>query len=160
MLYVDSSALIKHYIQEAGSDALNARLNEESVRQTGVFISTVGYAEILATFARRFRENLLLKREADLLPRQFRDDWIFELTEVELSAGVLGFIPRLVKEHPLRGSDAIHLASALWLRDAARLGVRFGPAARPLTFATSDKRLKNAASAEGLTVFDPEDRPR
>ncbi|HYA62225.1 MAG TPA: type II toxin-antitoxin system VapC family toxin [Candidatus Sulfotelmatobacter sp.] len=157
MLYVDSSALVKHYIREPGTDAINAKLSAESMHQKGVFISTVGYAEILATFARRFRENLLQKREADLLPKEFRDDWMFELAHVELTVGVLGFIPRLVKDYPLRGSDAIHLASALWLRDAARLGLHSGAAIRSLTFATSDKQLKNAASAEGLAVFDPED---
>ena len=159
MLYVDSSALIKHYIREAGTDALNAKLKEEAVRHTGVFISIVGYAEILATFARRFREHLLVKNEADLLPKRFRDDWMFEFTHVELTAGVLLFIPQLVRDHPLRGSDAIHLASALWLRDAARLGVHFGEAIGSLIFATSDKQLKNAASAEGLTVFNPESKP-
>jgi predicted nucleic acid-binding protein len=53
VLYIDSSALIKHYIQETGSGSLNAKLNEASLRYPGIFISVVGYAEILATFARR-----------------------------------------------------------------------------------------------------------
>lgn len=155
MLYVDSSALVKHYVREPGSDALNAKLNEASLRHPGVFISVVGYAEILATFARRLRENARLKRQTELLRKQFRDDWMFELTRVELAVGVLGLIPGLVEKHPLKGSDAIHLASALWLRDALRLGKHFGPVSRPLTFATSDKQLKRAATAEGLEVFDP-----
>ncbi len=81
---------------------------------------------------------------------------MFDLTRIELNAGVLLFIPELVNKHPLKGSDAIHLASALWLRDALRLGVQFGPASRSLTFTSSDKQLNNAASIEGLEVFDPE----
>ena len=158
MLYVDSSALIKHYIQEAGSDALNAKLSEASLHHPGIFISVVGYAEILATFARRLRENPRLKRQTDLLRKQFHDDWMFDLTSIELTVGVLGFIPGLVNKHPLKGSDTIHLASALWLRDALRLGKHFGAASRSLTFASSDKQLNNAASMEGLEVFDPEDK--
>ncbi len=157
MLYVDSSALIKHYIREAGSDALNAKLEEASLHHPGVFVSVVGYAEILATFARRLRENGQLKRQTELLRKQFRDDWMFEITSVELASGVLLFIPGLLDRHPLKGSDAIHLASALSLRDATRLGKNFGPADRTLTFASSDKQLNNAASAEGLEVFDPQD---
>ncbi len=158
MLYVDSSALIKRYIREPGSDALKRRLNEASLHHPGVFISVVGYAEILATFARRLRENPQLKTQTELLREQFRDDWLFELTQVELAEGVLEFIDGLVERHPLKGADAIHLASALWMRDALRLGKHFGPISRSLTFATSDKQLKNAALSEGLEVFDPQDK--
>jgi len=158
VLYVDSSALIKHYIREAGSDALNAKLNEASRHHPGIFISAVGYAEILATFARRLRGNARLKKQTKLLRDVFRDDWMFELTCVELAVGVLELIPGLVDKHPLRGADAIHLASALWLRDAVRLGQEFGPANRSLTFASADKQLNRAASAEGLEVFDPQEK--
>jgi predicted nucleic acid-binding protein len=158
VLYVDSSALIKHYIREAGSDAINAKLNEASLHHPGVFISAVGYAEILATFSRRLRENARLKKQTELLRKQFRDDWVFELTRVELAVGVLEFIPGLVDRHALKGLDAIHLASALWLRDALRLGKNFGPGNPSLTFASSDKQLNNAAYAEGLDVFDPQHR--
>jgi predicted nucleic acid-binding protein len=157
VLYVDSSALIKHYIREAGSDALNAKLNDPSLHQPGVFISVLGYAEILATFARRLRENARLKRQTELLQKQFRDDWAFELTRVELGVGVLLFIPGLVGKYPLKGSDAIHLASALSLRDALRLGKEFGQGNRSMTFVSADKQLNRAASAEGLEVFNPQD---
>ena len=156
MLYVDSSALIKHYIRETGTDALEAKLIEPNTR---VFISTLGYAEISAAFARRMREGLLPRREASLLFARFREEWMFDLNHVELNVGVLGFIPRLVNDYPLRGPDAIHLASALSLRDSARLSMHAATSVRSLTFASSDKQLNNAASAEGLAVFDPESKP-
>jgi predicted nucleic acid-binding protein len=104
------------------------------------------------------KESLLSKREYGQLRQRFRDDWMFELAEVELTAPVLLFVPNLVTEHPLKASDAIHLASALWFGDRLRLGVSFGPANRSLTFVYSDKRLKNAASSVGLEVVDPEDQ--
>lgn len=156
ILYLDSSALIKHYIQESGSRSLTAKIQAESRRQTGVFMSVAGYAEVLAVFARHLRENLLSRAEFDAVENQFSDDWMFHLGRIELSAGVLGFIPELVRKHPLRGFDAIHLASALWIRDALRLGKSLA-AGRPVTFATSDKQLGRAAAAEGLDTFDPED---
>ncbi len=154
MLYLDSSALVKHYIREAGTDALNSRLQAQAARNTRVFASTLGYAEVLATFARRLQEKLLTKREAMLLFEQFRNDWMFELTQVELTAAVLGFIPRLVASYPLRGADSVHLASALSLRDSARLRLRSATVSS-LTFVASDKTLLAAASVEGLAVFDP-----
>ena len=155
MLYVDSCALIKHYIRERGSHALKAKLKEESLHQTGVFMSAVGYAEVLAVFARRLRDHLLSGKRSQALQKRFLNDWMFSLSHVQLSAGVLGLIPELVNRHPLRGSDAIHLASALWLRDALGIGKHLGPPNQSLTFATSDRPLKNAASMEGLQVFDP-----
>ena len=159
MLYVDSSALIKHYLQEAGTDALNAKLTEVSTQRSRVFISTLGYAEILATFARRLREKPSLKKETDRLKREFEYDWTLNLNQVELDAGVLLQIPRLVTDHPLKAADAIHLASALRLRDALKLGIHTGTASGPVEFAASDKQLKTAATAEGFSVFDPESKP-
>jgi hypothetical protein len=85
---------------------------------------------------------------------RFLNDWISSISAVELTEGVLGLIPDLIKRHPVRGSGAIHLASAFSIRDA----LQFGPACGPLTFATSDKQLKHATMAEGMDVFDPEEK--
>jgi len=158
VLYVDSFALVKHYVREPGSTGLNAKLNEASLHQHGVFISVVGYAEILAIFARRLREKVVSENQARLLRDEFLDDWMFSLSPVELTVGVIGFISELVNKHPLRGADAIHLASALWLRDALRLGKEFGQGNRSITFVSADKQLNRAAFAEGLEVFDPQDK--
>jgi hypothetical protein len=60
----------------------------------------------------------------------------------------------LAERHPLRGYDAVQLAAALAVhrpRAAALL-----PA---LTFVCADARLNAAATAEGLTVEDPNDHP-
>jgi predicted nucleic acid-binding protein len=157
VLYVDSSALLKHYVQEVGTNALKARLQEHSQYTPGVLISDIGYAEILATFARRLRENPLLLRETNRLEAEFRYDWLFRLTRVELDVGAFGYIHDLVRKNPLRGADAIHIASALWLRDTLKLDSKMRLAGGPLIFATSDNQLKNAARMVGLDVFDPEE---
>ena len=154
MLYLDSSVLIKHYVREPGTDAVHVKIKQES-QPSGIFISDLGYAEILATIGKRVRENLLRQKEGEELSERFLADWLFALGHVELTAGVLGLIPGLLKRHPLRGADAIHLASALWLRDALKLGKSLDPSAGILEFATSDKQLKTAAALEGLRIFDP-----
>jgi predicted nucleic acid-binding protein len=160
VIYLDSSALLKHYVREAGSDALDELVGQAMNQGRSVFMSVLGYPEILATFARRIRENLRLRAQLVSLQDRFKNDWARELSQVELNARVRLFIPRLLNSYPLKGSDAVHLASALWLRDALRLGLDFGRTIKRLTFATSDRQLKRAAAAEGLEVFDPEDMPR
>jgi uncharacterized protein len=159
VLYVDSSALIKHYVREVGTDAVNSKLAEVSVQRSGVFISKLGYAEILATFARRLRENPSLKAETDRIKREFEYDWTRNLNQVELDAGVMAQIPRLVTNYPLKAADAIHLASALRLRDALNLGIGLGAGGGPVVFGASDKQLKTAAATEGFAIFDPEHKP-
>ena len=49
----------------------------------------------------------------------------------------------LLSRHSLRGTDAIHLASALLLQGALK---------EKVTFACADARLVSAARAEGLDV--------
>lgn len=157
MLYVDSSALIKHYVRETGTDALNRAFAQESVNQN-IFISTLGYAEILSTLARRSRENPRLKKETDSVRNQFEQDWKSVLTRIDLSDDVLAYVSKLVNAHPLKGADAVHLSSALWLQDTVA-GGRSGKTSSLVTFACSDRQLTDAAQAEGLSVFDPENQP-
>lgn len=156
MLYLDSSALVKHYIQEAGTEELNARLDAQKSEFPSIFTSVLTYAEIHAVLARKMKEKALAPREFARARRKFDSDWLYGLSPIELGVGVLGFVKDLVKTYPLKGSDAIHLASALWIRDTARLSGRWGRPARTLVLATSDRQLSNAALQSEIEVFNPE----
>jgi predicted nucleic acid-binding protein len=155
VLYLDSSALIKHYQKEDGSEALERRLQSERENSRIVFTSVLSYAEIHAIFGRRRRERFLTTREAEALHDRFTEDWVFEMSPIELAAGVLGFVEGIAKAHPLRGTDVIHLASALWLRDAARLGAGLSKYDREVEFSSSDRQLCVAARKFGREIFNP-----
>jgi len=66
---------------------------------------------------------------------------------VDVTEQVVRRVRELVRRHPLRGYDAIHLAAALEL--ASELGAA-------VTFVTADEKLGRAARAERLPVIDPE----
>ena len=51
MIYLDSSALVKRYTQEEGSDKVNALLEERSIAAA----SRLAYPEILAAITRRHK---------------------------------------------------------------------------------------------------------
>jgi len=157
MLYLDSSALIKHYQKEEGSEALEQKLQTERENSRTIFTSVLTYAEIHAIIARREREKLLSVNEANELHDHFDVDWTFELTPVELAVGVLGFLRTIVKAHPLRGTDSVQLGSALWLRDAARLGAGPGKYNERVEFSSSDRQLCIAAQKFSLQIFNPLD---
>jgi uncharacterized protein len=150
VLYVDSSALVKHYVRETGTDALNEIFAKHSGGQ-GIFISSLTYAEILAAFARRSRENPRFRKETELAHKQFQQDWKSVLTRIDLNDDVLRYVSKLVDAHPLRGADAVQLSSALWLRDTVSTGH-----SNAVKFACSDRQLAHAAQSEGLPVFNPD----
>ena len=83
-----------------------------------------------------------LQEEYSQIVEDFKEDWE-KYFVVEVSENVARLGGRLVEKHPLRGFDAIHLASALFLKERANLEV---------FFSCFDKRLKTAARAEGLII--------
>jgi uncharacterized protein len=157
VLYLDSSALIKHYQNELGTNALNERLKLEAKGSRQVFTSILTYAEIHAIVARRAREKLLSPREAGTVHDAFDADWTTALTTMELDSDVLIFTRDIVKTHPLKGADAVQLASALCLRDMARAGgSNLTQYNKQIVFACSDRQLNSAARKYNLEIFNPE----
>jgi hypothetical protein len=65
---------------------------------------------------------------------------------------VVDMARQVAQELALRGADAIHLASALLLRQ------HLENESTQLTFVASDRELKDAAEASHLTLIDPEDQ--
>ncbi len=145
--YLDTSALVKLYIEEHGSREVRTLVNKARVVAT----SRVAYVEARAGFARKLRVGELLTEEYNRIIEDLDRDWK-EYFIVEVSENVVSLGGRLVEKHPLRGLDAIHLASALILKERARGDVYF------LCF---DKRLKAAAQKEGLNsrITDSEPEP-
>jgi predicted nucleic acid-binding protein len=140
ILFLDTSALVKIYIAEPGSE----RMREAVAREEPKAASVLAFAEIHATFARRRREGLLLATELEQVRLGFADDWE-KLTQMPVGAAVLRLVPGLCERHPLRGADAVHLASALLLHEEGL----------EVIFACSDRNLLGAAAVEGLATFDP-----
>lgn len=139
ILFADTSVLVKLYIDEAGSAAMARR-----ARQSSLAASNLAYVEMHAAFARRRRESLVDAAEHAALIERFERDWQ-SLVLVPMRDLQLARVPALVEAHPLRGADALHLASALTLEDAGL----------DVVFACADQRLNRAAEEEGLPVFDP-----
>ena len=69
---------------------------------------------------------------------------------MELQEHILLLARDLIQRHPLRGFDAVHLASAVSLRSA--LG-------EEITFAAADERLLRAAKEENLSAINVETAP-
>ena len=140
ILYCDTSALVKRYVQEDNTDKV------DSLWQTAseVATSTVAFAEAVAALRRKEREKVLSRRGYRLAVNTLTEEYQSFIL-IELSAQLNRVVLRLVEKYPLRGFDAIHLASILILNKEAGMEV---------LFACFDQKLNQAAKKEGLkTAF-------
>jgi predicted nucleic acid-binding protein len=151
VLYLDSSALIKHYVQEKGSQTVGHKLRDEEKASRPAFTSVLTFAEIEAALSRRAKDNSLAPSEYVRARTKFESDWVLGLSPIDLRPDVLAIVRGVVDQFVLKGADVVHLASAIWLRDMAGLNVN-----EPVSFLTSDKQLAKAAAKSHLQVFNPE----
>lgn len=143
MIYFDTSALVKRYVTEKGSEKLDEMLAGNPFSAT----SKLTYAEILSAFTRRYREGEYSKNWLLKIIGNFETE-IEEFSVVDVKYDLLPIVKQLLLRHDLRGSDAIHLASAIWLKNVLKENI---------TFAASDANLLKAGEKEGLIVINPQD---
>jgi predicted nucleic acid-binding protein len=139
ILYLDTSALIKKYFREDGSDSVISKWQEA----IGIVTSSVAYAEALASIYRKQREAKFGNDKLGDLLNAFRCDWN-SFIRVEVTDDLNEWIAKLVSRFPLRGFDAIHLASALIVKETLQ---------NEFLFACFDQRLLQAAQAAGLKTL-------
>ncbi|MCP4654284.1 MAG: type II toxin-antitoxin system VapC family toxin [bacterium] len=141
ILYLDTSSLIKLFLEEAHSDLVHGWVEEAEV----VCTSRVAYPEAMAALGRRRREGDLDEEAFHAVVHAFQEQWPdFSIVDLnEESAG------KLAIEHGLRGFDAIHLAAAV--------DVGSGADPLPVRFSSFDRLLNRAAEAAGFVVLDTEE---
>jgi predicted nucleic acid-binding protein len=137
-LYLDTSALVKLYVEEAGS----ATVRETVARAEAVATNVVAYVEAFAAFARRRREGRLSRGDYRRTIRDLQSDWDHYLL-LEVTSEVIRAAADLTGTYPLRAYDAIHLASAKVLQERLH---------GPLFFACWDSNLSAGAKREGLSL--------
>ena len=140
--YFDTSALVKRYVQEAGSDQVLALWSTAQARA----VSRLAFAETLSAARRKQRERPEAHAVVETSLAEFRRDWRTFLI-VELTADLDDSIQRLLANYALKAADTIHLASCLALSE--RLN-------QSLVFACWDEALLRAARSENLSTLPDE----
>ena len=111
IVYLDTSSLVKLYVEEDESSKVDALVRSSEVTATSI----VAYAEARAAFARRFREKAFTPVEHDRIKAFLDKDWSSYLI-LSITGDMIRVAGDLAEKHALRGFDSIHLASALTLR--------------------------------------------
>ena len=109
--FFDSSALVKRYIQEQGSD----KFNEIFQQSQNIFVSVICLPEIFCALNRLKREALINQKQYISLKEFVLQD--FEgMSVCHLSSEVITQAIVLLENNPLRAMDAIHLACSLQVK--------------------------------------------
>lgn len=151
LYFLDSSALVKRYVTETGSDWIRA-LTAPAARNP-VIIARITWVEVLSALARRRREASITPDDVKLAIQTFRYDLDTQYQVIELAPTLAKAAGDLVTKHPLRAYDAVQLASAMRVQARALAEIP------GLTFLTADGRLMSIAQAEGLSADNPNDHP-
>lgn len=152
--YLDTSALVKYYHTEFGSEwireLIDARdLNEHPLHT--IFISEIAIAKAAAAFALLARTGQVEIALRDAMLRDLRRDTVARYQTIEPTRARIEAAADLTQRNPLKGYDAIQLASALALQNTLR------EFEATLIFVASDKQLLQAAQTESLLTKNPQD---
>lgn len=135
IVYLDTSSMVKLYVEEAGS----AQARDLVAAARVVATSRLAVVEAVAAFSRR-----LAARGATPEYRRARADlgrdWADYLV-IEVTPEVCDIAVSFADKHRLRGFDALHLATAVVLRQRIQESV---------IFSSADKELNKAAALEGM----------
>ncbi len=132
-VFFDSSAFVKRYVSEAGTEAVLAWCD----RASEISLSGVALPEIVSAFCRLRREDKI----DDIQYRQLKSVLLADIEDVaicDLTPEVLAHTITSLESNVLRGMDAIHIGSAVTVKADV--------------FISADQRQYDAAGRAGLHV--------
>jgi predicted nucleic acid-binding protein len=138
-LFADTSALIKKYIKEAGSEKVVDYF--DSFLYVGTAALT--QAEMASAMAKAARLGWVDEAEISLAWQVFQTHWPGYI-RLPVTSAVIAQATALSWRRGLRASDAVHLACALNWK---------GITGDEVVFACFDKALLRAARQEGLEIW-------
>lgn len=138
IVYVETSAILKPFLEEPGRDAVLRLWTEATVLMSSVLT----YPEARAALVAAARDRRLTRAHHQRAVSEL-ELWWSEVNPVTVGRPIAAAAGLDAESFALKGCDAVHLATA-------RLA---GPAG--IVFATFDRRLAEAARSAGLAVSPP-----
>jgi len=139
ILYLDTSAMIKLYIQEAGSELIKEAIDTNRIIAT----AGIAYSEAISAFVRLTLLNSISKKDYEICKSSIKRDWA-SFFIIDVSENIIQLAADLIEKHKIRSFDGIHLASAVLLNKQIN---------KRVTFSSWDKKLLKSAQKEELQIL-------
>lgn len=147
-VFLDSSALIKRYVDERGASWIRAATAPDAGNT--IVVASFTRVKVVSGIMRLRREGALNEAASQAIRRLVDHHASGDYIAIGLTEAIIEQAEDLLERHPLRASDSVQLASAL------EAGKRL--ASKGVTgflFVSSDSRLLDAAASEALQTIDP-----
>jgi predicted nucleic acid-binding protein len=152
LLFLESSALVKRYVREVGSAWVRSIVDPAARNQ--VYIAGITGVEVVSAITRHGRSGYLTPAAMARALANFRSDLAQRYHLIGMTPRLLARAMTLAEYHGLRAYDAVQLAAAVQTNARRRARRRSA-----LILVSADLALNAAATAEGLTVDDPNLHP-
>lgn len=150
--FFDSSSLVKRYARETGTRWMFSLIRPGAGNR--LYLARITGAEIITALTKKHRTGEISASEMNKAIRRFEREYPNKFVLIEAMTTVVQSAMSLAKTYPLRGFDAVQLATALSANQ-----IRQNAGANALVFISADNNLNNAATSEGLTVDNPNHHP-
>ena len=150
--YMDSSCLVKRYVNEIGSGWVLSIT--DPVAGNEIYTVRITGVEVVSAISRRKRDGTIVSADAAMVIATLKNDLLNEYQIIEVTEQLVNRAMTLAETYSLRGFDAVQLAGAC---EVQALCIASG--VPPLSFLSADGGLNTAAIAEGLSVDDPNAHP-
>jgi predicted nucleic acid-binding protein len=105
--YLDSSAFAKRFVEEQGSNAVEA----VCAQATELGLSVLCAPEVISALNRRRRERALTPSQYRQASQRLLDD-VRDADIIQLTPAVVGSAIQVLEASPVRAMDALHIACA------------------------------------------------
>jgi uncharacterized protein len=145
LYYLETSALVKLYVREEGTDFL-LRLATASPENRFALLS-LSQIELRSAIRRRERNGDMSPQVAGLVLDRFQQHLEAKFVQQSLTDSVLDSAAEMIDRYALRAYDAIQMGGYLALRTTI--------GKEPPIFVCSDQSLLQVAHSEQLPILDP-----
>ena len=160
LYFFDSSALVKRYVRETGTDWVRAI--SDPTANNKIYVAEITGVEVIAAITRRVRTKSISKTDAETAIKQFRYDFAKQYKISEIPSSIISDAMDLTETYQLRAYDAVQLSVALEIDSQIKAITKttsIVSAVPSLTIVSADDELNVAVIAEGLSLEDPKNYP-
>jgi len=140
-LFFDTSALVKRYYEEDGSENVDELIEEE---ESTVVITSLSIIEATSAFRRKYNQGEIEQDRMDQLLSTFFEEAIEDFVIVPIEESFMEYSFNLILTEDLRTLDSLQLSAALTVNQ------------ENLKFISADKKLNTVAEEQGLKTHNPQ----